>query len=537
MAAAVARARRRARSRTSCGPSTARGDFFYPFSVQQKSTSRGGWIDPFRAVWRAGARMRRRVTTSAPASTSSPRSLLVVLIVVLWRRWPASFTAYAIAAAFIGLSARNLDSLERYSFSTVPFVRRRGRPHRRRDARAHRADGARRAARRRLGARVLRGAGAVSTPGGRSPHESRFARILLVIVRRRVRRAGQLRRDREARSVPDQGRRARSSARTRASARSATRSSTTRRPTRIAAGHGFTEPLWSVTHPGQKRAARGRPSAADRHGARGRQLVGRAPAAVGGRGRQVRLQRARRPLRDGAVRHHPRAARRPARAAGRARGAGPRTPTRSGSIAAGHRRALAEHLGERRAGHVGDADRRRGGRCVACSRSRCGTTRPCWWAVALGACCGVVALGRAELVLFVPLLGIVVALTTRASWADRTAFAFAVVLAGVVGGRAVGRLQRAPLRGPDVRVDQRRHRARRLELRQRVLRQRDRAHRDHRSGRVHRLPAAARRPVAGRERLPQARVHVHARSPAPAAGRRRARASGGRGASTGRSTW
>jgi hypothetical protein len=73
-------------------------DFLYPFSVQQKSTTRGGWIHMVTAV------------------------LLVVLIVVLWRRWPASFTAYAIAAAIVGLSARNLDSLERYSFSTVPFV-------------------------------------------------------------------------------------------------------------------------------------------------------------------------------------------------------------------------------------------------------------------------------------------------------------------------------------------------------------------------------------------------------------------------------
>jgi 4-amino-4-deoxy-L-arabinose transferase-like glycosyltransferase len=49
-------------------------------------------------------------------------------------------------------------------------------------------------------------------------------------------------------------------------------------------------------------------------------------------------------------------------------------------------------------------------------------------ALGLGACCGLVALGRAELVLFVPLLGLVVALTTRVSWADRTAFAFAVVI-------------------------------------------------------------------------------------------------------------
>lgn len=96
-------------------------DFFYPFSVQQRSTTRGGWIDPFRALWRAGHVYGEGDHLSAGIHLVTA-AVLVGLIVVLWRRWPASFTAYAIAAAFIGLSARNLDSLERYSFSTVPFV-------------------------------------------------------------------------------------------------------------------------------------------------------------------------------------------------------------------------------------------------------------------------------------------------------------------------------------------------------------------------------------------------------------------------------
>ena len=48
--------------------------------------------------------------------------VLVVLIVGLWRRWPASFTAYAVVAVAVALSARNLDSLERYSLSTVPLA-------------------------------------------------------------------------------------------------------------------------------------------------------------------------------------------------------------------------------------------------------------------------------------------------------------------------------------------------------------------------------------------------------------------------------
>jgi hypothetical protein len=97
------------------------GSLSYPLSVQQASASRGGWIDPFRAVWRA-ARMAADGGHLSAGIHVVTAMALVVLIVVCWRRWPASFTAYAIAVAAVGLSARNLDSLERYSLSTVPLV-------------------------------------------------------------------------------------------------------------------------------------------------------------------------------------------------------------------------------------------------------------------------------------------------------------------------------------------------------------------------------------------------------------------------------
>ncbi len=97
------------------------GDFLYPLNVQQVSTSRGGWIDPLRAVWRAARQATSGDHLSAGIHVVTA-VVLVLLIVVLARRWPASFTAYAIAAAVVGLSARNLDSLERYSLSTVPFA-------------------------------------------------------------------------------------------------------------------------------------------------------------------------------------------------------------------------------------------------------------------------------------------------------------------------------------------------------------------------------------------------------------------------------
>ena len=55
-------------------------------------------------------------------------AVCIALLVVLARRWPASYTLYAASALILALTARNLDSLERYMLSTVPFVlRARGR--------------------------------------------------------------------------------------------------------------------------------------------------------------------------------------------------------------------------------------------------------------------------------------------------------------------------------------------------------------------------------------------------------------------------
>ena len=97
------------------------GDLLYPLRVQQASARRGSWIDPVRAVWHAASQLRSGDHLSAGIHMVTAVAL-VVLVVVLWRRWPASFTAYAIAAVVLGLSARNLDSLERYSLSTVPLI-------------------------------------------------------------------------------------------------------------------------------------------------------------------------------------------------------------------------------------------------------------------------------------------------------------------------------------------------------------------------------------------------------------------------------
>ena len=97
------------------------GDLFYPLRVQQASARRGGWIDPARAVWFAIRDAASGDHLSAGIHVFTV-AVLIALIVVLWRRWPVSFAAYASVATVVALSARNLDSLERYSLSTVPLV-------------------------------------------------------------------------------------------------------------------------------------------------------------------------------------------------------------------------------------------------------------------------------------------------------------------------------------------------------------------------------------------------------------------------------
>jgi hypothetical protein len=102
-----------ARSRT--------GDFLYPIRVQEEASRRGGWVDPIRGVGHAvhEAFTGDHVSAGIHAITAA---ILIGLLVVLARRWPPSYTAYAGATLLLALSSRNLDSIERYSLSTVPFL-------------------------------------------------------------------------------------------------------------------------------------------------------------------------------------------------------------------------------------------------------------------------------------------------------------------------------------------------------------------------------------------------------------------------------
>jgi Gpi18-like mannosyltransferase len=96
-------------------------DLLYPLRAQQDPTRRGHWVDPIRAV----AHNTRALFTGDHVSSgihALSAVVFVLLLIVVARRWPLSFTLYAAAALVVALSSRNLDSLERYGLATVPFV-------------------------------------------------------------------------------------------------------------------------------------------------------------------------------------------------------------------------------------------------------------------------------------------------------------------------------------------------------------------------------------------------------------------------------
>jgi hypothetical protein len=96
-------------------------DPLLPFRVQQRSSLRGGFAVPVVTLFNALSRW---------ASGEVVRNLIhvpwvvafVALVVVAFRRWPASYGAFAAAALVVGTSARYWGSMERYGFGAFPLV-------------------------------------------------------------------------------------------------------------------------------------------------------------------------------------------------------------------------------------------------------------------------------------------------------------------------------------------------------------------------------------------------------------------------------
>jgi hypothetical protein len=97
------------------------GDFWLPFRLQDDPSRRGGLANPVARVIEGvgdlvgGDRFGSGLHVVWAA-------LFVVLVVVIARRLPASYAAYAGVTVLFALSAENLDSFERYATSAFPLL-------------------------------------------------------------------------------------------------------------------------------------------------------------------------------------------------------------------------------------------------------------------------------------------------------------------------------------------------------------------------------------------------------------------------------
>jgi hypothetical protein len=95
------------------------GDFWAPLRVQFQSSHHGSLSDPFvtvfhdvRGLWHGHVGTALHVPWVIVA---------VVLLVVCWRKLPASYTVFAAAVLVVAVAGSNLDSFERYALSAFPL--------------------------------------------------------------------------------------------------------------------------------------------------------------------------------------------------------------------------------------------------------------------------------------------------------------------------------------------------------------------------------------------------------------------------------
>jgi hypothetical protein len=97
------------------------GDAFLPLSIQNDRAHRGGFVDPFTRVYDGISDLVHGDRFGSGLHILW-LAVFVALIVVLLQRLPSSYGWYAAAMVIVNLSARNLDSFERYAMSAFPLV-------------------------------------------------------------------------------------------------------------------------------------------------------------------------------------------------------------------------------------------------------------------------------------------------------------------------------------------------------------------------------------------------------------------------------
>jgi hypothetical protein len=96
-------------------------DAWLPLSIQNNRAHRGGFVDPFTRTFDGISDLIHGDRFGSGLHVLW-LAVFVVLIVVLLQRLPSSYGWYAAAMVLVNLSARNLDSFERYALSAFPLV-------------------------------------------------------------------------------------------------------------------------------------------------------------------------------------------------------------------------------------------------------------------------------------------------------------------------------------------------------------------------------------------------------------------------------
>ena len=97
------------------------GDMWLPYSIQTEAGRRGSFTNPVDTIGDAlrGLFNGHEVGTGLHVPWLV---LIVVLLVVCFRTWPASYSMFAAASIGAAAISSNLDSLERYALAAFPLV-------------------------------------------------------------------------------------------------------------------------------------------------------------------------------------------------------------------------------------------------------------------------------------------------------------------------------------------------------------------------------------------------------------------------------
>lgn len=96
------------------------GDFLAPLRVQVEAGHHGTLADPVTTLWDdARGVLHHHLGTALHVPWVA---LVVVVLVLCWRRLPAAYGAFATGVVLVAVSGTNLDSFERYALSAWPLV-------------------------------------------------------------------------------------------------------------------------------------------------------------------------------------------------------------------------------------------------------------------------------------------------------------------------------------------------------------------------------------------------------------------------------